>query len=81
MIEPVTSPTFSVYFGRGVYAFLLGYRYGELVEYLPKEIALPFRSLEGSGLPLTRAGRTSFGPRGLTCKSPHRPDRAKPREH
>jgi len=45
MIEPVTSPTFSVYFGRGVDALLLGYRYGELVEYLPKEIALPFPSL------------------------------------
>ena len=41
MIEPVTSHSFSVYFGRGVYALLFGYRYGELVEYLPKEIVLP----------------------------------------
>jgi hypothetical protein len=44
MIEHITSPTFSLYPGRGVYAPLLGYKYGELVEYLSKESFYPFRS-------------------------------------
>jgi hypothetical protein len=43
MIEPITSPTFSVCPGRGVYALLLGYKYGEPVEYLSKGI-VRFRS-------------------------------------
>ena len=45
MIETITSPTFSVYPGMGVYALLLGYKYGELVEYLSKETVIPLPRL------------------------------------